>query len=221
MRGLPGALPYQATYRDAYRMAYRRIKNYPRTAYQTECGSILPHDYWEANGYSTEAVYRWPREVNQERTEAIIRMTSTGKRSTETLPDPKSRDAGIRICNEAFPEQTRAPIAVSMTTQCEAYVLDMDQRYTALADAIGAFYHTQMVTSELHMRTDGYDNARSESSHHCPKPRQRAIANYVEIERIRTPHTTVSQHAEQVTTRHSRCHDVGIQRIGRSLTTVS
>jgi len=48
------------------------------------------------------------------------------------------------------------------------------------------------------MSTDGYDDARSESIHHCPKSRQGAVANDVEIERIRTPHTTVSQQAEQV-----------------------
>jgi len=46
-----------------------------------------------------------------------------------------------------------------------------------------------------HMRTDGYDDVRSESSHHCPKSRQGAIANDVEIERIGTPHTTVTQQA--------------------------
>jgi len=54
-------------------------------------------------------------------------MTSTEKRSTETLPDAESRDAGIRICKAAFREQRHTPIAVSMTTYCEAYVLDMDQ----------------------------------------------------------------------------------------------
>ena len=67
------------------------------------------------------------REVDQERTEAIIRMTSTEKRSTETLPDAESRDAGIRICKAVFREQRHTPIAVSMTTYCEAYVLDTDQ----------------------------------------------------------------------------------------------
>jgi len=58
MRGLPGALPYQPTDRDAYRMAYRTIKYYRRTEYRTECGMILPNDFREANGYSTEAAYR-------------------------------------------------------------------------------------------------------------------------------------------------------------------
>jgi len=72
-----------------------------------------------------------------------------------------------------------------------------------------------------HMKTDGYDDARSESSHHCPKSRQGAVASDIEIERIGTPHTTVSQQAEQVTTRHSRCNDVKIERIGTSHTTVS
>jgi len=59
---------------------------------------------------------RCPREVNQEHTEAIIRMTFTEQRSTETLPNADPRDAGIRICNAAFREQKRSPIMVSMTT---------------------------------------------------------------------------------------------------------
>jgi hypothetical protein len=88
-----------------------------------------------------------------------------------------------------------------------------------MPDAIGAFYHPQMVTSESHMGTDGYDDARSQSSHHCPKSRQGAVANDVEIERIGMPHSTVSQQAEQVTTRHSRCNDVEIERIAMSHTT--
>jgi len=80
------------------------------------------------NLYSTEAAYRhghW--EVDQERTEAIIRMTFTKKWSTRTLPNAESRDAGIRICKAAFQQQKRGPITVSITTWGEAYVLDMDQ----------------------------------------------------------------------------------------------
>jgi len=88
----------------------------------------LQNDYRETNGYSTEAAYLdGHREVDQERTEVIIRMPSTEKRSTETLPDAESRDAGIRIWKAAFREQKRAPIALIMTTYCEAYVLDMEQ----------------------------------------------------------------------------------------------
>jgi hypothetical protein len=78
-----------------------------------------------------------------------------------------------------------------------------------------------MVTSESNMRTDGYDDAKSESSHQYLKSRQGAVAIDVKIERIGTPHTTVSQQAEQVTTRHSRCNDVKIERIGTPHTTVS
>jgi len=55
----------------------------------------LPNDYREANGYSTEAVHRWPRDDDQEQTEATIQMTYT-----ETLPNAESRDAAISICNE-------------------------------------------------------------------------------------------------------------------------
>jgi hypothetical protein len=48
------------------------------------------------------------------------------------------------------------------------------------------------------MRTDGYNDARSESSHHCPRSRPGVVANDVEIDRIGTSHTTVSQQAEQL-----------------------
>ena len=78
-----------------------------------------------------------------------------------------------------------------------------------------------MGTSESHMRTDRFDDARSESSHHCPKSRQGAVANDIEIERIGTPHSSVSQQAEQVMTMHSRCNDTKSERIGTSHTTVS
>jgi hypothetical protein len=45
-----------------------------------------PNDYPEANGYFTEAAYRdGHRELEQERTKALIRMTFTKKQSTETL----------------------------------------------------------------------------------------------------------------------------------------
>jgi len=60
----------------------------------------LPNDCREANGYSTEAAYRdGHREVNRERTEAIIRMTFTEKRSSETLLNAESRDGEIYKCN--------------------------------------------------------------------------------------------------------------------------
>jgi len=67
-RGLPEALPYQATDRDAYRITYRRIKK--------QWPNGIPN--W------MRCLPRWPREVDRERTEAIIRMTFTEKRATET-----------------------------------------------------------------------------------------------------------------------------------------
>jgi len=138
-------------------------------------------------------------------------MTSTEKRSTAILPDAESRDAGIRICKAAFRQQMHTPIAVNMTPYCEAYVLVMEQWYTATVMQLA---HSTILkwSPASHMRTAGYYDARSKSSHHCPKARQGAVANDIEIEPIGTPHTTVSQQAEQVTTRHSRCNDVEIER---------
>jgi len=103
-RGLPGALPYQATDQDAYRMAYRRIKKQSPNGIPSWMPTLhtrdLPKDYREANRYSTEAAYRdGHREVNQERTKAMIRMTFTEKRSTETLLNAELRDGEICKCN--------------------------------------------------------------------------------------------------------------------------
>jgi hypothetical protein len=120
MRGLPGALPYQTTGRDAYRMAYRRIKNYRRTAYRTECGTILPNDYREANGYSTEAVYRDGQEKSTKNAPKLSSEWLSPRSRPPRLRNAESTDAGIRICKAAFREQKRAPIAVSMTTYCES-----------------------------------------------------------------------------------------------------
>jgi hypothetical protein len=60
----------------------------------------LPNDNREGNGYSTEAAYRdGHRDVDQELTKAIIRMTVTEKRSTETLLNAESRHGEICKCN--------------------------------------------------------------------------------------------------------------------------
>jgi len=69
------------------------------------------------------------KRVDQERTETIIRMTFTEKRPTEPyqMPNQEMPKSAYTMYKAAFREQKRAPIAVSMTTYCEAYVLDMDQ----------------------------------------------------------------------------------------------
>ena len=60
----------------------------------------LQNDYREENRFSTEAVYRdGHRDVDQERTDAIIQMTFTEKRSTGTLLNAESRDGEICKCN--------------------------------------------------------------------------------------------------------------------------
>jgi hypothetical protein len=60
----------------------------------------LPHDYQEANGYSTDAAYRdGHRGFNQQCTEAIIGMTFREMRAAETVPNAESRDIKICICN--------------------------------------------------------------------------------------------------------------------------
>ena len=60
----------------------------------------LPNNYWETNEYCTEAAYRdGDRDSNPERTEAIIRMTFTENRPTDTQQNAESRDAEICKCD--------------------------------------------------------------------------------------------------------------------------
>jgi len=62
-RGLPRALPYQATDQDAYRMTYRTIKNYRRTAYRTECQTTLPGAYQMATEKQPDILPQLPTEM--------------------------------------------------------------------------------------------------------------------------------------------------------------
>jgi len=220
-RGVPGALPDQATDRDTYRMAYRRITNYRWMAYWTECRTNLPNDYQEANGYSTDAAYR---DCQEKSTKNAPKLSSEWlSRSWPPRPYqmpnqemPKSADT---IYKAAFQEQKRAPNAVSMTTYCETYVLDMDQWYTTFADAIGAFYHPQTVTSGSHLNRRPW-RCQEPTHTSLPKVKTRRWCNDIETESIGTPHMTVSQQAEQVKTR-GRCNNVEIERTGTSHTTAS
>jgi len=43
------------------------------------------------------------------------------------MPNQEMLKSAYTMYEAAFQEQNHAPIVVSMTTQCEAYVLDMDQ----------------------------------------------------------------------------------------------
>jgi hypothetical protein len=90
----------------------------------------LPNDYREANGYSTEAAYRdGHREVNKQRTEAIVRMAFTEKRSTETLANTESRDAEICKCDvqSGFTRAEACSCHGEYDHLLYAYVIDMDQ----------------------------------------------------------------------------------------------
>jgi len=62
---------------------------------------MLTERHTELNAQTTlrEAYRDDYRDINQERTEAVIQMTSTEKQSIETLPNAESRYAEICICN--------------------------------------------------------------------------------------------------------------------------
>jgi len=89
----------------------------------------LPNEYPEVNGYSTAAAYRdGHREVEQERTKAIIKMTFTEKRSTETILNAKSRDGEICKCNaqSGFPRAEALLLHVTMPG-AEAHIIVRSQ----------------------------------------------------------------------------------------------
>jgi len=75
------------------------------------------------------------QDVDHDHTQAIIWMTFKEQWLTNTLQNAKSRDAAICICivQTASQKQKRALIRVSMTTNCEADMFDMDQWHTAHA----------------------------------------------------------------------------------------
>jgi len=183
----------------------------------------LPNDYQEANGYSTEAAYRdGHREVHQERTEAIIRMTFTEERPPRPyqMQNEEVPESVYAMYKAAFREQKRAPIEVNMTTSCEAYVLDMDRWYTATLMQL-AHSTTLKWSPASHIWEPTAMTMPGAKAHIIAKVTTRRHCNDVQIKRIGTPHRTGSEQAEQVTTRHSRCSHVEIEHIGTSHTTVS
>jgi len=110
------------------------------------------------------------------------------------MPNQDMPKSAYAIYKAAFREQKRTPITVSVTTYVKLthYITINDMLPTPMQLANSS---TRKWSQASHMRTDGYDDARSASSHHCPKSRQGAVANDVAIERIGTPHTTLSQQA--------------------------
>jgi len=87
-------------------------------AYRTECQTTLPEAYQMTTEKQTDILPKLPTKM------ATGRSVSTRPYQMLNQEMPKSAYAMYKA---AFREQKRAPIAVSMTTQCEAYVLDMDQ----------------------------------------------------------------------------------------------
>ena len=89
------------------------------------------------------------------------------------MPNQEMPRSAYAMYKAAFREQQRAPITVSMTTYCEAYMLDMDQWYIIHAQCnLPPFSNPRMVSCKSHTRIDGYDGASSGSSHYCPKSRR-------------------------------------------------
>jgi len=181
----------------------------------------LPNDYRETHGYSTETAYQdGLREVDQEGTEAIIRMSFTEKQSTKTQPDAELTDAQSAYAMQ-LSESRSALLSRWIWQPSVELTLYRDQWHTAHTwcnwRILPPSYGQQRVT---------YDNqpvwrCQERKLTSLPNVTTRRCCNDVEIERIGTPHTTVSQHAEQVKTRGSRCNDVEIERIGTPHATVS
>jgi len=126
---------------------------------------------------------------------------------------PKSVNTSYKA---AFRQQMHASIALSMTTYCAAYVLNMDQWHTAHAWC----YCRIVPASNGQQRESDYNRwhwkcqeCKLTTLHKVKRGRRR---NDVENEHIGTHRTRVSQQAEQVTTRHSRCNDTDIGCIGTS-----
>jgi len=140
-RGLPVAIPHQATDRDAYEIVYQRMTHYSRTVYWTECKSTIPEAYQMTTEKHTDIQSKLPTEMATGRTCSL--------RPNQMLNQDMPKSA-YSTYNAAFQVQKCTTITVSMAIYCEAYLLDTDQWYTAHADANGAFCHPEMVTSKSH-----------------------------------------------------------------------
>lgn len=134
-RGFPAALPYQATDQDTYRMAYGRIKKQSPNVIQswmpTPRTRGLQNNYREANWSSSNVTYRdGHREVNQERTEAMIRMTLTGKLSTMSLLNAELRDG--EICNAMYKAASQEPEACFHQSEYDRLLWCLHIRYGSM-----------------------------------------------------------------------------------------
>jgi hypothetical protein len=118
--------------------------------------------------------------------------------ATETLPDVEWRDAGIRICNVQsgfLKAEVRSYHGEYDHLRWEDYMVDTDQWHTA-----HAWCNCRMLPPSNGHQQVTYENQRlwrwqERKLTSLPKVTTRRRCNDVEIERIGTPHTTVSQQA--------------------------
>ena len=131
------------------------------------------------------------------------------------MPNQEMPKSAYAMYKAAFREQKRAPIAVSMTTYCESLCV----RYGSMIYRPRRCNWRIQPPSNGHQRVK-YENRRLGRSQErrltsLPKVTTRRRCNDVEIERIGTSHTTVSQQAEQVrivTGQRTTQKDDGIRR---------
>jgi len=159
-------------------------RNHLPMAYRIGCGTIVPNDYQVSNRYSTAADW-WDCKENLPMIALRLRSKWWLPRSSPPSPYQLQNHNIVRLGNgilkAAFQVLKHTPIVGCITTYCEACMLDMDQWYTTLADAIGSFYHPDMVSSKSHIWTDGYDDARGGSTHHSSTSQWDAIVMPFEI----------------------------------------
>jgi len=129
--------------------------NYRRTAYQTEYQTTIPEAYQMTTEKPTNILSELPTEMATEKSTKNAPTLSTewlspwnGPPRPCRMPSQEMPRSANAMYKAAFREQKRAPIMVSMTTYCHAYVLDTDQWYTAHTQCNWhQFCHPQEVTA--------------------------------------------------------------------------
>jgi len=134
--------------------------------------TIVPNDYQEANGFSTQAAYRDGQGMS---------IKNTPKPSSERLlprigPPRPYQMPNQEMLESAYAKRHSENRSALLLQWVWPPMWSLRVRYESMTyhQCLMQLAHSTTLkwSPASHMRTASYDDARSESSHHCPKSRR-------------------------------------------------